>query len=127
METSVFLAQSLAVFFGAAGLGFLFSPEHYRNMLKELVASSVGMFTMGILSLGFGLVILFSQSILAGDWTAILGFVGWAGLIKGIVFLVFPRLPSVFTPLLSSKSLIRFCGVLILCITGLFVYLGWYV
>jgi len=124
METSVFLAKSLAVFFGTVGIGFLFYTEHYKKMLEDLLNSPSGMFIMGILALAFGGIILFSQSILVNDWTAILGFVGWASVIKGSVFLIFPKFPAIFTPLISSPKLNRFYGILILCIAAVFVYFG---
>lgn len=105
METSIFIARSLAVVYISVALGFLVSGEFYRKELAKMLDNSAFMLLGGITALIIGLLMIEYHNIWVQNWTVLITIMGWVALLKGVIFLIFPRWVVFFKPMLKPKNL----------------------
>ena len=127
MELSIFLAKIIGVVYVVAGISVLFNSKFYKKVMPELVGNTVWTFTMGLIGLVVFFIWVLKHNIWQG-WPILITLFGWIGLIKSLVFLLFPECMKKF-----SLSFIRWVNIrawwggLGLLIGLLFSYFGWMV
>lgn len=90
MDTSMFIAQLLAVVYLAVGLGLLLSGDYYKKAMAEMVKSHATMYLGGVMALLAGFLIVSFHNVWEG-WPILVTLIGWLALVKGLVLLIFPE------------------------------------
>lgn len=124
METSIFIAKLLAVYYLTAGVGMLLNGDYYRKEFLKMFDNALFMFYGGIMALTIGLVMIHFHNFWVKDWTVVITIFGWGALIKGVFLIVFPRSFNWFKPLFKSKSLIKVMTIAVLLIGTFFAWMG---
>ena len=99
MSTSLTLANILGPMLVIIAVGILLNINAYQEMIGEMQASSSLWYLGGLLALMFGLLIVQWHNVWVWQWPVVITVLGWAGLLKGILLLVFP------------KSIVRWAGL----------------
>ena len=90
MDTAIFIAQLLGLFFMVIGVAMIFNPAHYQTAFRTFVKDPVMIFWAGGLNLLVGYLILRSHNEWTSDWSVLITIIGWAALLKACLLLVFP-------------------------------------
>jgi hypothetical protein len=124
METSLFIARMLAVYYLAVGFGFLLNGKYYREELSKLLDSSGFRFFGGIMAFVIGALIIQYHNFWVKDWTVLVTIIGWLSLTKGLFLIIFPTSFGFIKPMLKPKNLTRFMTPMIFIMGLVFGYFG---
>ena len=91
MELSILVAKIVSVIYLSAGLGAIFSANHYRKLLDDMVNNTALTYLMGFTAVVVGFLLVSYHNIWVKDWTVLITIIGWLALLKGIVLIVFPE------------------------------------
>ncbi len=125
MDVSILLARLIGPLYLAAGIGLLLNRDHYREMLRSLPANSLLYYVSGFLALIFGVAILQFHNLWVTDWRVVLTLLGWLGLAKGILLLVFPQVGLRLSAWFARSSMILVAGAFALLLGNWFCYVGY--
>lgn len=124
METSVFIAKIVAVYYVAVGLGVLLNASFYRKAFNDMLKNSAFIFLGGIMALVIGFLIVNFHNVWVKDWTVLITILGWLALLKGLLMFLIPK------PFLSfSKVFIKnlwFVVIFALALGGVLGYFGFF-
>ncbi len=114
MDPSLFLAKLLGPYCLIVAVGVLMNLKTYREMVEDLLKNSAVVYFAGVFALFFGLLIILFHNLWVSGWPLIITLLGWLGLIKGIVIIVFPNFFSklIAFHLKNSSALMIRLGVL---------------
>ncbi len=122
MELSILVAKIMALMYGAIGVGFLSGQVDTKKMLKSFQDSPGLTFVSGFFMIIVGALLVQYHNIWDQGWTVLVTIIGWALLIKGTIFVSFPK------PFLAMSSRFarqeKWMGVLIIAIALVFGYFG---
>lgn len=90
MDLSVFLAQVMGISFAVVGVGIFWNLRRFQKIVKEFEKMPALVYLGGIMSLVMGLLVVLSHNIWQG-WMAVITFLGWVMLVKGVVLLFLPE------------------------------------
>jgi hypothetical protein len=127
MDASIFLAQLLGPFFLVTGIGMAASPESYRTMATEFLASRALIYLAGLLAFLPGLAIVLTHNVWAADWRIIITVLGWLGLIGGAFRLLFPmQVRLIGEAMLRQPEWLRGGGVGAAILGAILGYFGYF-
>jgi hypothetical protein len=90
MESSIVIAQLIAVVMGFVTLSLFINPRQYQEIIKDLWKSPVLLYFMWLTSLVIGAAIVFAHNIWVANWTVIITLIGWISGVKWVIMLLFP-------------------------------------
>lgn len=125
MNTTIFFAQLWGPILLAIGLGIFISRKYYTKLYRDLEKNS-----LAVLGLGMGFMIVgIIQTAVHNVWSTlpqiIISTLGWATLLKGIVFLVIPGTVDKAGDWEAKSKLIPVAGVVMVFIGVYLTYLGY--
>lgn len=89
METAI--ERVVGISFLAVGLSHLLRPKGWVQWFEQLRArGEPGAFVNGMMSLSFGSLIVGFHGTQWAGWAAIVTFLGWAQVVKGLIHMCFP-------------------------------------
>ena len=91
MSTSLTLANILGPMLVIIAVGILLNINAYQEMIGKMQVSSSLWYLGGLLALVYGLLIVQWHNVWVWQWPVVITVLGWAGLLKGILLLVFPK------------------------------------
>jgi uncharacterized protein YjeT (DUF2065 family) len=125
MDTSIFLARMLGLFFLVMGVGIVAGMQNYRAMAEEFLKSRALIYIAGLLAFLPGLAIVLTHNLWVGDWRVIITIFGWLGLIGGAFRLLFPtQVREIGGAMLQNGQALRIAGVVIVVIGAVLAYFG---
>ena len=125
MDTTLFLAQIMGVYFLVAGAGVLMNPERIKNAMGDIKQSYIIPYFDGVIALIVGLLIVLSHNIWDGLLTSLVSLVGWISVLEGVLMLTFPQKTiSAMIQKLMGANLGRFMGVVLVVVGLYFIYNG---
>lgn len=77
--------------------------------IDEVIGSQALSWIWGFINLLFGATIIAFHRAWSSDWRSIITVVGWAGILKGVLFMLFPN---------SARALYRTCNTPRVLMTG---------
>lgn len=91
MELTLFLSKVFGLYMLIAGIAILLRRRHLMLAIAALVEDRYAQVLTGVISLLFGLLLVNVHN----DWSTlpagIISFLGWAGIVKGGVYLFLPE------------------------------------
>lgn len=100
----------LGLIYVVFGLAAVFNPNAIKGALDELPLNKAAMFSLSFISLVLGAAILTTHH----GWGTIedvaVSLIGWAGLLKGLVYLTNPHAIDRFKPMVSDNHKVRALG-----------------
>jgi hypothetical protein len=127
MDATMVIAKLTAILYLAAGLGILLNPAHYRSLYKEIISSPTLIYFSALIAVIFGTLIVLFHNIWVQDWPVLITLIGWIGMIKGTIFLIFPKSLKMWKPVLDNNTGLMiggFIAVAIGAVLGYFSFLA---
>jgi hypothetical protein len=90
MKTSIFIAKIIGPLFLAIAIGIIFNRNFFRKVLQDCCKNNGLVLFIGMCSFVTSIVVVLLHNIWEANWTVAITILGWLGLIKGILFIVFP-------------------------------------
>ncbi len=128
MELSLFLAQVLGIVLFVLGFGFICNAGHYKKMYAAMMKDEGLLFTITVLVLVLGTVLVLKHNVWESSWVVIITIVGWIGLLKGFLLAIFPKqIVGMSSKALKSTALFRVAGAFYLILGAVLLYFGFFV
>jgi len=121
MELSIFVAKIIALLYLAAGVAALRGVVSFAKIVDDFDKSPALTFITGLVTLILGMLVIQYHNIWVKDWTVLITIFGWAGAIKGVMFIAFPGGLKLFKGMYKNT---KAWGVLLVLIGVLFGYFG---
>lgn len=123
MAVAILIAKIVAITYLSFSVGYIFNKELYRKEVPKLADNFSLIMIGGPTAIVIGCLILSVHNTWAYSWTSLVTLIGWIAIVKGILFLVYPKAIKWFEPLLKGKALDAFMAIPL--IVGLiFAYFG---
>jgi len=127
METTLLLAKLLGVMYLVVGLGMLVNGKLLKSMLADFAKSPGLSYSMGMMILVACTAAVLYHNLWEGGWHVVLvTLFMWAGLLKGALFIIAPKMQLKMAKSVLSKMNTSLLGVLVLAMGVLFSYIGFY-
>lgn len=125
MDMSLFLAKVMGLYFLIISVAFLINMKRFKAMMTEMVDSPALLFTVGLMVLIMGILLIVSHTLWVANWQVLVTLVAWLVFLKGIMNVVFPKVAhSMAISFIRSPSA-SYLPILINLILGLiFCYYG---
>lgn len=93
MLHSIMLARVIAPIMLIVGLGVLFNPSYFHEMMDEIGRGKQQMvlFVSGFVTLIIGVLLVMAHNIWVWNWSVIITVFSWLTLIKGAVIILLPK------------------------------------
>jgi hypothetical protein len=107
------------------GLSYMFQAEIWIRLFKDAMANTHKYYTLYLLILLTGLVVVTEHNRWSLDWNVFITFFGWVMVIKSAVFFIAPQLMEPFTKLIDMgfiKTWIRTAGTVVAILGAILVY-----
>jgi hypothetical protein len=104
MAIEILVARMFAILYLVIGIAGVMDKKYFLNMTNEIMKNPGLRFTWAMFAFVAGFLIISYHNVWTG-WPIIVTLIGWIGLIKGIMILLFPKM-------LEKKANMVFKGVL---------------
>jgi len=107
------------------GLSYMFQAEVWIRLVKDAMANTHKYYTLYLLILIAGLVVVTEHNRWSLDWNVVITFFGWTMVIKSAIFFIAPQLMEPFTKLIDMgfiKTWIRTAGAVLAALGAILVY-----
>lgn len=124
MEAALLIARIAAVVYLCAGLGALFNKKYFQSVVENYAGNPGLQYLGAMISLILGFLMINGYNVWVWHWSVAVTIMGWAALIKGMFFLIFP---SVTGNMIGKFLKMNLMGVVapVCIILGLFLgYFG---
>ena len=121
MELSIFVAKVLAIIYLSVAYAAFTGKTDWSKMLKSFDASPALTYVTGMITVLLGMILVQYHNLWVKDWPVLITIVGWAAVIKGIMFIAFPHSLNWFKGWYKNTQAF---GFLLLAIGLLFGYYG---
>jgi len=126
MQTSIFIAKILGLFYLVFGLGVLLNTKHYRHLLEDLIKDRAHLYWGGIFALLVGFLIVYYHNAWQVEWYVLITILGWLGILKGFLLIVFPEaMVDLAKALTKSENSLHVWGVIMLVVGLVLGYFGY--
>ena len=128
MTVSIFLARVFALYFLAMGLAVIFHRKYIQECIDHIFENQAMLFVVSFMTLIIGILLVVAHPTWTSDWRVLITIIAWIALLKGIIFLFFPRHLKVFQrKMLMRPMLYPMIGILTVCLGLFFSYCGFLV
>lgn len=121
MVLSLLVAKITALVFLSAGLAALSGKMDFEKMVHDFERSPALCFITGFISIVIGMLLVGYHNFWVMNWTVLITIIGWAAVIKGIMFIAAPGSIASFKGMFKNT---KAWGILLIIIGILFGYLG---
>lgn len=103
MALSILVAKILAVAYISMSIGALSGQLDLEKVYKDMKKSSSFLIFAAMISLIVGMLLVDAHNLWVKDWRVLITLIGWAGVIKGSLILMFPNHLKIWDPIFSCK------------------------
>ena len=122
MELSILVAKIAAIIYLSVGLGVLFGQVNLKKLMKSFLDGAGLTFISGFFMIVLGSLLIQNHNFWVMNWTVLITIIGWAILIKGILFLLLPKLFLSFGEKFTTSKI--WLGILTIVIGLILGYFG---
>lgn len=126
MYISTVLAEILGIVFLVMGLELLLKKKFMVAVLNEAVEKPGLLWTMGLLALVIGAVMVAIQNVWSADWRVVITIVGWLAVLKGVVIMFFPHFTMSLYRKWGTEGFLVFGGVVATLLGLFFLYVSFW-
>ena len=127
MGITLFLARLIGLYLIIVGVGILLNLKYYQRVMGDFSKNSALLYMGGIMALFFGLLVVLFHNVWLVGWPVIITIMGWLGIVKGVVILVFPNAILRMTEAYRDKtSLLAVHIVIVIALGGYLTYMGYF-
>lgn len=123
MELSILVAKMVSLLYLAAGIAALSGKVTFAKIVDDFDKSPALTFITGLFSMIFGVLLVEYHNLWVKDWRVLITIIGWAALIKGVMFIVAPNMMDFFKPWYKNT---KGWGLLLVAIGLVFGYFGFF-
>lgn len=123
MGLSILVARIAATIYLAVGIGGLFDKNYYKNVMKDVFSNRGVSLLIGFMTIVLCLPLTVYHNLWVQDWRVLITLIGWIGLIKGILYLAFPKSLENFAKNLVGNNSVLFSWI-VLILGVIFAYFG---
>lgn len=124
---SEIFAKVFGFYFLAIAVLALFFPDRMRKLFSRASKDECFIFYGAVLSLLLGGFIVSVHNIWVWNWPLLITLIGWWGLIKGYLLLIYPESIKFFSFVQNrSNSFYYILGVVWFFLAGILLYNGWF-
>ena len=123
MELSIFIAKIISVIYLSAGLGAIFSADHYRGLLDDMFNNAALTYLTGLTAVIVGFLLVNYHNSWEKDWTVLITIIGWIALMKGVIIIAFPKFVHRYSKLIFEGrgfSIFPYAAILMGLLFGYF-------
>ena len=120
MDVSIFLAKVIGVYLIVTCGAMLYQRKRIRKLIGKIDVEKPTFLVVSIMPLLIGLLIVIGHPVYELNWKGLITLFGWLGLIKGVLYLYFPKHASKFiksykkpTTLLVTLAIMLVIGVVL--------------
>jgi hypothetical protein len=124
MDLAHIIAIAIALAYIPAGISILAGQVNMEKMMKNFEESEALTFLSGLLMVLAGVFLIEAHNAWVADWTVLITIVGWAILIKGILFLLIPKTFLAFSHKVSMSG--KWPGWVVLVLGFVMAYFGFF-
>lgn len=128
MDVSIFLAKALGLYLVILSVPMLLHVENFFSIIAGIFHNASIQFVLGMNVLILGILMVLFHNNWAPAWTMLITILAWITLLKGILYVVFPKTVNAMSQsMLRSSGWLRVSGAINLIIGGYLCYMGFYV
>ncbi len=125
MDLSMFLAQIFGLFYVLIGIAFIARPKHYYKVFRKLLKNSSMKFVLSMMAFAVGFSMIAYHNIWEWHWRVIITIIGWAALLKAILYMLFPgRMKDLGYYVVRSRNSMLSYGAICVLLGLILCYLG---
>jgi uncharacterized protein YjeT (DUF2065 family) len=124
MNSSAVLAQIIGAIFLVGGLQALFHWKSMSDAIEKAVQEYALMWIIGLISLTLGSTIVALQNLWVSDWRIVVTIIGWAGILKGALIMLFPDLAKSMYHACSTRTILMSSGIVATVVGVFLLYMG---
>ena len=127
MDISIYLAKVFGIYLIIVPIAVLINRKHFKELLDDFSKNSSFVFFSGIIHLILGLFVVIAHNIWTNDWRIIITLLAWAGILKGIIRIMFPfKIARWVSKIKDIRKFWAWCFIMILL--GIYLtYIGFIV
>lgn len=91
MVISLFLAKALGLYFSIVGVAMLVNARNIKPVIIAYINAPAVSFLGGFMALIIGILMVLVHNIWAFDWRGVITVLGWASILKGVIWGLFPQ------------------------------------
>ena len=126
MQSSVFLAKLIGPILVLVAVGALVNAKQYQRVMEDFAKSAALWYLAAYIALVSGLLVVLVHNVWAPEWVVIITIMGWIGVLKGAMLLIFPnfflRFSGAFT---KSTTPLKAQSAIILVLGAFLIYKGY--
>ena len=126
METSIFIAKIIGIIYTSFGIGLLLNVKHFKTELPKLLENTAFHIFGGLIAIIIGMLIIENHNYWEKSWTIVITLIGWIALIKGILFIAFPKITNLFKPIFNNPLFFKILAPLVFTFGLLFFFIGFF-
>jgi hypothetical protein len=92
MSTSILIARIFAILFLSIAIAAIKDKLYYQKIIKHTFENKSLMLMYGFFTITISYLIIHYHNIWQSNWTVLITLFGWLGLLKGIIFIVHPKI-----------------------------------
>lgn len=126
MEMTIFLASLWGPAILAVGIGFFVSRNYYLKIYRDLERESFALLVFGLAGIATGI----TQVSIHNSWGSLpevlISFLGWALLLKALVFVIKPDVADKSADWMAASKLIPAAGIVMLVVGAYLTWLAYF-
>ena len=91
MSTPILLARIGALVYISVAVGVFVGPAYFRKIVEDFLKSPGASYLGSIMALIIGCLMVAAYNVWTFEWTVLITILGWGGIIKGLLGLMFPE------------------------------------
>jgi len=123
MDTTMFLAQLWGPVMLAMGIGFFVSREYYVKIYRDIEKAPFAALLFGMAGMAAGIAHVLAHNVWEGMPQILITLFGWALLLKGASFTIWPRIADKAGDWAVDSKLVPVVGVVLIAVGA---YITWF-
>lgn len=121
------LARIMGPPFIIAALHLFLYRKNVQKIMDEMAGNDAALFFGGIAALVVGMILVTAHNVWNGDWPVIITLIGWIGVLKGTLLLLWPNAGKHTVQYFQKSSgIVAVGGLIALILGGYLTYAGYF-
>ncbi len=127
MDTSIFLAKAMGIYFLVISLVLLIRPKGFDAAVQDLKERPGLLFFTAIVTLVIGILLVLSHNIWVMNWRVIITILCWIVFLKGMLRVFEPSIGMKWAEMICKPKSARIVGIVMLVVSLVLVLFGFFI